>query len=61
MVVDEAIQTGFVLPRKGRLADPDNYPFYEELRTLIEAVKRLGLGKDAVEKVMYSNAAALLR
>ncbi|MGC8861749.1 MAG: amidohydrolase family protein [Armatimonadota bacterium] len=36
------------------------YYIYEELRALIAAAERLGLGKELVEKVMYSNAARLL-
>lgn len=36
------------------------YFLYEELRALISAVKRAGLGKEALEKVMYANAANLL-
>jgi len=36
------------------------YYLYEELRALIGAVKRLGLGKDAVERIMHANAAGLL-
>lgn len=39
-----------------------NYTFflYEGLRALITAVKRVGLGKDAVEQIMYSNGARLI-
>ncbi len=39
-----------------------NYTFflYEGVRALITAVKRLGMGRDVVEKVMYSNGARLL-
>ena len=37
------------------------YYVYEILRALIEAAKKLGLGNDAVAKVMYANAAGLLR
>lgn len=33
---------------------------YEELRALISAVRRLGLGKEAIGRVMYTNAARLL-
>lgn len=36
------------------------YYLYEELRALIRAVKRCGLGKDAMDKIMYSNSAGLL-
>jgi len=33
---------------------------YEELRALIKAVKRLGLGKDIVESILYSNSSSLI-
>jgi len=36
------------------------YYLYEELRALIDAAKRSGVGKAALEKVLYSNAAKLL-
>ena len=36
------------------------YYLYEELRALIAALKRLGLGTETMEKVMYLNAAGLL-
>lgn len=40
-----------------------NYTFYvyEELRALIGAVKRAGMGKAEFEKIMYSNVVKLLR
>ena len=49
------------LNRKG----PDeeaNYTFYlyEQLRALIKAVERSGLGLEALEKILYSNSARLL-
>jgi len=37
------------------------YYLYEEIRALIEAVRRTGMGKDALERIMYGNAARLLR
>lgn len=36
------------------------YYLYEEIQSIIEAVKRLGLGIDCMEKIMYSNSANLL-
>lgn len=36
------------------------YFLYEELRAIIEAVRRVGLGRDAVEKILYSNSAGLI-
>ena len=36
------------------------YYLYEELRALIRAVERAGLGSDALEKILYSNSAGLL-
>lgn len=36
------------------------YYLYEEVRSLILAVKRVGLGKAEFEKIMYSNATKLL-
>jgi len=36
------------------------YYLYEELRALITAVQRAGLGKDAMGKIMFSNGARLL-
>ena len=36
------------------------YYLYEELRAILKAVERTGAGKDAVTKIMYSNAAKLL-
>lgn len=36
------------------------YYLYEELKALIQAVRELGLGKDAIHKVMYGNAMRLL-
>ena len=36
------------------------YYVYEELRALIRAVERAGLGFDALEKILYSNSAGLL-
>lgn len=35
------------------------YYLYEELRALIEAVRRVGAGRDVMEMIMCSNAAAL--
>lgn len=39
-----------------------NYTFYlyEELRALIKAVERSGLGQEALEKILYANSARLL-
>lgn len=39
-----------------------NYTFfiYEELKALIEAVKRAGLGKDAFRKIMYTNSLGVM-
>jgi len=34
---------------------------YEELKAIIAAVQRVGMGKEALERITYSNAAALLR
>lgn len=36
------------------------YFLYEELRALIEAVRRVGLGREAVAQIMYSNMAGLM-
>jgi len=36
------------------------YYLYQELRALLAAVERLGLGKAVLERVMYANAAELL-
>ncbi len=36
------------------------YYIYEEIRALIDAVQRVGLGEQAIEKIMYGNAARLL-
>ncbi len=36
------------------------YYLYEELRALVTAVRRLGLGFEAVEKIMFSNSAGLV-
>lgn len=36
------------------------YYLYEEIRALIAAVQRVGLGKSEMEKLMYGNAARLL-
>lgn len=36
------------------------YYLYEELKALISAVQRVGLGKEAIEKIVYSNSAKLL-
>lgn len=35
------------------------YYIYEELKAIIEAVKRLGLGREGMEKLLYSNSAKL--
>ncbi len=37
------------------------YYLYEELRALIAAVHRAGMGRNAMEKMMYGNAARLLK
>jgi hypothetical protein len=36
------------------------YYLYEELRALIRAVERAALGREAMHKIMYANAAKLL-
>lgn len=43
-------------------AEEADYTFYayEELRALIEAVQRTGLGKEAFHRILYHNAARLL-
>ena len=37
------------------------YFVYEELRALIKAVQRLGLGREVVEQILYTNSAKLLQ
>ena len=37
------------------------YYLYEEIKALIEAVKQAGLDREALERIMYSNCARLLR
>lgn len=37
------------------------YYLYEELKALIRAIERAGLGREEMEQIMYSNAARLLR
>ncbi len=43
-------------------AEEANYTYYlyEELRAFIQAVRKLGLGREAIEQVLYSNCARLL-
>ena len=42
--------------------EESSYTFYvyEQLKALIEAIRRAGYGRDAVESIMYSNGARLL-
>lgn len=36
------------------------YFLYQEIRAIIDAVERTGLGREAIDRIMYSNAASLL-